>query len=176
MNDRTNNEAGSIVIGEGVTVSGKFIVPGRAVINGSMDGELQADELLVGAQGKIVGNVKVRKADVFGEMHDTLLALMVPLVRPSMCNMPSETISPVSEKPSLITVGLWVSRTATPVLPRLLFKDSSLTVIMVEVLSVAVASGGSVFIFLDIVSGIDDFFRINRIATHGDFKVQMFAR
>jgi len=69
-----------------------------------------------------------------------------------------------------------VSRTATPVLPRLLFKDSSLTVIMVEVLSVAVASGGSVFIFLDIVSGIDDFFRINRIATHGDFKVQMFAR
>ena len=43
MNDRTNNEAGSIVIGEGVTVSGKFIVPGRAVINGSMDGELQAD-------------------------------------------------------------------------------------------------------------------------------------
>jgi cytoskeletal protein CcmA (bactofilin family) len=39
-----------------------------------MEGELQADELLVGAQGKIVGNVKVRKADVFGEMHDTLLA------------------------------------------------------------------------------------------------------
>jgi len=73
MNDRTN-EAGCIVIGEGVTVSGKFVVPGRAVINGSMDGELQADELLVGAQGKIVGNVKVRKADVFGEMHDTLLA------------------------------------------------------------------------------------------------------
>ena len=73
MNDRTN-EAGCIVIGEGVTVSGKFVVPGRAVINGSMEGELQADELLVGAQGKIVGNVKDRKADVFGEMHDTLLA------------------------------------------------------------------------------------------------------
>ena len=73
MNDRTN-EAGCIVIGDGVTVSGKFVVPGRAVINGSLDGELQADELLVGAQGKIVGNVKVRKADVFGEMHDTLLA------------------------------------------------------------------------------------------------------
>ena len=73
MNDRSN-EAGSIVIGEGVTVSGKFVVPGRAVINGSLEGELQADELLVGAQGKLVGNVRVRKADVFGEMHDTLLA------------------------------------------------------------------------------------------------------
>jgi cytoskeletal protein CcmA (bactofilin family) len=28
----------------------------------------------VGAQGKLVGNIKVRKADVFGEVHDTLLA------------------------------------------------------------------------------------------------------
>ena len=73
MNDRTN-EAGCIVIGEGVTVSGKFIVPGRAVINGSLEGDLQADEILVGAQGKLVGNIKVRKADVFGEVHDTLLA------------------------------------------------------------------------------------------------------
>jgi len=73
MSDRTN-EAGCIVVGEGVSVSGKFVVPGRAVINGSLEGELQADELLVGAQGKLVGNIKVRKADVFGEVHDTLLA------------------------------------------------------------------------------------------------------
>ena len=73
MNDRTN-DAGSIMIGEGVTVSGKFVVPGRAVINGSLEGDLQADEILVGAQGKLVGNIKVRKADVFGEIHDTLLA------------------------------------------------------------------------------------------------------
>jgi len=73
MNDRTN-EAGCIVIGEGVTVSGKFVVPGRAVINGSLEGDLQADEILVGAQGKLIGNIKVRKADVFGEIHDTLLA------------------------------------------------------------------------------------------------------
>jgi cytoskeletal protein CcmA (bactofilin family) len=73
MNDRTN-DAGSIMIGEGVTVSGKFVVPGRAVINGSLEGDLQAVEILVGAQGKLVGNIKVRKADVFGEIHDTLLA------------------------------------------------------------------------------------------------------
>jgi cytoskeletal protein CcmA (bactofilin family) len=72
MNDRTN-EAGCIVIGEGVTVSGKFIVPGRAVINGSLEGDLQADEILVGAQGKLVGNIKVRKADVFGEVHEHLI-------------------------------------------------------------------------------------------------------
>lgn len=82
MSDR-NNEAGSIMIGEGVTVSGKFIVPGRAVINGSLDGELQAEELLVGAQGKIVGNVKVRRADVYGEVHDTLLASEHLIIRTS---------------------------------------------------------------------------------------------
>ncbi len=82
MSDR-NNEAGSIMIGEGVSVSGKFIVPGRAVINGSLDGELQAEELLVGAQGKIVGNVKVRRADVFGEVHDTLLASEHLIIRTS---------------------------------------------------------------------------------------------
>ena len=71
------------MIGEGVSVSGKFIVPGRAVINGSLDGELQAEELLVGAQGKIVGNVKVRRADVFGEVHDTLLASEHLIIRTS---------------------------------------------------------------------------------------------
>jgi cytoskeletal protein CcmA (bactofilin family) len=80
MNDRTN-EAGCIVIGEGVTVSGKFVVPGRAVINGSLDGELQADEILVGAQGKLVGNIKVRKADIFGEVHDSLLATEHLIIR-----------------------------------------------------------------------------------------------
>lgn len=82
MSDR-NNEAGNIMIGEGVTVSGKFIVPGRAVINGSLDGELQAEELLVGAQGKIVGNVRVRRADVYGEVHDTLLASEHLIIRTS---------------------------------------------------------------------------------------------
>ena len=82
MSER-NNEVGSIMIGEGVSVSGKFIVPGRAVINGSLDGELQAEELLVGAQGKIVGNVKVRRADVFGEVHDTLLASEHLIIRTS---------------------------------------------------------------------------------------------
>jgi cytoskeletal protein CcmA (bactofilin family) len=56
-------------------------VPGRAVINGSLQGELQADDLLVGARGKLVGNVKVRKADIYGETHDTLQASEHLLIR-----------------------------------------------------------------------------------------------
>jgi cytoskeletal protein CcmA (bactofilin family) len=82
MNEQDQHK-GSIVIGEGVTVTGSFVVPGRAVINGSLQGELQADDLLVGARGKLVGNVKVRKADIYGETHDTLQASEHLLIRSS---------------------------------------------------------------------------------------------
>ena len=80
MNEQDQHK-GSIVIGEGVTVTGSFVVPGRAVINGSLQGELQADDLLVGARGKLVGNVKVCKADIYGETHDTLQASEHLLIR-----------------------------------------------------------------------------------------------
>jgi cytoskeletal protein CcmA (bactofilin family) len=80
MNEQDQHK-GSIVIGEGVTVTGSFVVPGRAVINGSLQGELQADDLLVGARGKLVGNVKVRKDDIYGETHDTLQASEHLLIR-----------------------------------------------------------------------------------------------
>lgn len=48
---------GSIFIGEGVTVTGSFSIPGRAVVNGTLNGELSADELLVGEQGMLVGKI-----------------------------------------------------------------------------------------------------------------------
>ena len=80
MNDRTT-ESGCIVVGEGVTVTGEFSVPGRAVINGSIAGDLQADELLVGATGKVVGSIKVRRADIHGETHEKLLASELLVIR-----------------------------------------------------------------------------------------------
>ena len=80
MNEQDQNK-GSIVIGEGVVVSGSFTVPGKAVINGSLEGELKADDLLVGAKGRLLGNVRVRKADIYGETHDTLVASEHLLIR-----------------------------------------------------------------------------------------------
>lgn len=50
---------GSIMVGAGVSVKGFFKVPNRAVINGSLEGELDADELLIGKGGKLVGTVRV---------------------------------------------------------------------------------------------------------------------
>lgn len=73
MNE-TSDQKGNIYIGEGVTVTGSFNIPGRAVVNGTLNGELSADELLVGKQGKLTGQIKVRNADVHGETHDTLTA------------------------------------------------------------------------------------------------------
>ncbi len=76
----TNNSAnrgdapGNLTIGEGVKVVGQLVVPGLAVINGTLQGELQADELLVGPKGSLSGQVRVRTADVHGTTHEILEA------------------------------------------------------------------------------------------------------
>ncbi|MEY4713408.1 MAG: hypothetical protein RIS88_2858 [Pseudomonadota bacterium] len=76
----TNNSSsrgdapGNLTIGEGVKVTGQLVVPGLAVINGTLQGELQADELLVGPQGSLSGQVRVRTADIHGSTHETLEA------------------------------------------------------------------------------------------------------
>jgi cytoskeletal protein CcmA (bactofilin family) len=59
---------GTVVIGEGVSISGVLKVPGRAVIHGDFQGELYADELMLGVTGKISGLIQVRQADVQGEI------------------------------------------------------------------------------------------------------------
>ncbi|MEY2620052.1 MAG: hypothetical protein RL522_3054 [Pseudomonadota bacterium] len=76
----TNNSSskgdapGNLTIGEGVKVVGQLVVPGLAIINGTLQGELQADELLVGPKGSLSGQVRVRTADIHGSTHETLEA------------------------------------------------------------------------------------------------------
>lgn len=77
-----NNEyPNSIVIGEGVEAKGIFKVPGRAIINGSVEGELIAKDIFVGPTGKAVGKFKAEVADVRGEVHDTIVTTQSLLVR-----------------------------------------------------------------------------------------------
>lgn len=78
-----NEQKGSIFIGEGVTVTGSFSIPGRAVVNGTLNGELSADELLVGEQGKLVGKIVARNADIHGQTNDTLTVRSHLVVRAS---------------------------------------------------------------------------------------------
>lgn len=65
---------GNLTLGEGVKLVGKLVVPGVAVINGVLEGELEADELLVGPKGSLAGKVRVRTADVHGATFDSLEA------------------------------------------------------------------------------------------------------
>ena len=78
---KDGDQKGNILIGEGVKATGSFNVPGKAMINGSLDGELIADELTVGPNGKLLGKVQVRKADVHGESHDSITASEYLIIR-----------------------------------------------------------------------------------------------
>lgn len=79
--NKEGDQKGNILIGEGVKASGSFNVPGKAMVNGSLDGELIADELTVGPHGKLLGKVQVRKADVHGESHDSITASEYLIIR-----------------------------------------------------------------------------------------------
>jgi cytoskeletal protein CcmA (bactofilin family) len=77
------SEAGCFTVGEGVSISGTFSVPQRAVINGTVEGEITAKEMLVGASGKITGKVTADVVDVHGEVNDTLTASKALVLRAS---------------------------------------------------------------------------------------------
>lgn len=75
MNDKNSMDTkGIIVIGEGVSVVGSFTVPGRASIYGSLQGELDADEVMVGQNGRVVGLLKARHVELLGEARETIVA------------------------------------------------------------------------------------------------------
>jgi len=66
-----SEQNGSIVIGSDVSIKGTINVPNRAVVNGSVDGEITARELVVGQSGRILGHAKTERADVYGEVNQT---------------------------------------------------------------------------------------------------------
>lgn len=66
---KPRSQGQDIYIGEGVVIQGTFSVPGKAEIHGTVNGELKADNLLVGLQGKITGTVTAREMDVLGEIN-----------------------------------------------------------------------------------------------------------
>jgi cytoskeletal protein CcmA (bactofilin family) len=77
------SDAGCFTVGTGVTVKGSFSVPERAVINGSVEGEITAREVLVGVSGRITGKVAAEVIDVHGEVNDTVSASKALILRKS---------------------------------------------------------------------------------------------
>ena len=60
------NDLPSLTIGSGVTAKGVLHVPGKATVYGTIEGELTADEVLVGSTGK------ARRVDVLGQLGETI--------------------------------------------------------------------------------------------------------
>ena len=75
------NQNGCLVVGEGVTLSGKLNVPDIAVISGKIDGELSAREVLVGVTGVVHGKVTADILDIRGEVHQELISKKSLFVR-----------------------------------------------------------------------------------------------
>lgn len=76
-------EPGCFMVGSGVTAKGTFSVPERAVINGAVEGEITAREMLVGPSGKITGTVTAEVIDVRGEVVENVTASKALILRAS---------------------------------------------------------------------------------------------
>ena len=71
----------SVVIGDGVVVKGTFTVPSKAIINGVIEGDLTAEEVLIGPTGRITGRVSAKVIDVRGQLHNTIISEKSLIVR-----------------------------------------------------------------------------------------------
>ena len=71
----------SVVIGDGVVVKGTFVVPSKAIVNGVIEGDLTAEEVLIGPTGKISGRISAKVIDVRGELHNTIVSEKSLIVR-----------------------------------------------------------------------------------------------
>ena len=77
-NTPTNN---NLVIGDGVTFKGSISAPGKAIINGVIEGDLTAEEVLIGPTGRITGRVSAKVIDVRGQLHNTIVSEKSLIVR-----------------------------------------------------------------------------------------------
>lgn len=75
------NQNGCLIVGEGVTLSGKFSVPDVASVSGRIDGELSAREIIVGSSGVLNGKITADVMDVRGEVHQDLVSNKSLLIR-----------------------------------------------------------------------------------------------
>lgn len=72
---------GCLVVGEGVKLSGNFVVPNSASIAGTIEGDLTAREILVGSTGVLKGKVTGDLVDVRGEIHENVTSNKALFVR-----------------------------------------------------------------------------------------------
>lgn len=71
----------SIFIGNGVTFKGSINAPNQAIISGTVEGELVAKDVLIGASGVVTGTTDADFIDVKGELNEDITSKNVLIVR-----------------------------------------------------------------------------------------------
>jgi cytoskeletal protein CcmA (bactofilin family) len=80
QNQPTHN-AEDLVVGEGVVLNGTLEVPNKALVSGTINGDLKVHSLAVGITGKIEGKVVCQIADIAGHVKDDLRVNELLIIR-----------------------------------------------------------------------------------------------
>ena len=73
----------SIFIGTGVVFKGSISAPNQAIISGTVEGDLVAKDVLIGAAGVVTGTTEADFIDVKGELNESISSKNVLIVRSS---------------------------------------------------------------------------------------------
>jgi cytoskeletal protein CcmA (bactofilin family) len=71
----------SIFIGTGVVFRGSINAPNQAIVSGTVEGDLIAKDVLIGAAGVVTGTTQADFIDVKGELNETVTSKNVLIVR-----------------------------------------------------------------------------------------------
>jgi cytoskeletal protein CcmA (bactofilin family) len=71
--DGRTPEAKTLYIGKGVTINGAVVVCDTVVVDGELAGDIEVDNLQVGATGTVTGRIRVaRNAEIAGKVSDRI--------------------------------------------------------------------------------------------------------
>lgn len=71
----------SLLVGEGVSITGNITLQGAIHVYGNVSGEISAHEIFIGQTGKVNGEVKVNLADIKGEVTNSIQVKETLIVR-----------------------------------------------------------------------------------------------
>ncbi len=63
----------NLIIGEGVIFNGSISAPGRASINGTVNGEITVTDLQIGPKGSVTGHINAQVIDVHGVLAENIV-------------------------------------------------------------------------------------------------------
>lgn len=75
------NQKDTLLVGEGVNITGNIVVLGAVHIYGNVNGEITAHEIHIGETGRVNGEIKVSLADIKGEVSNSIQVKETLIIR-----------------------------------------------------------------------------------------------